>query len=406
MEQKIRSTIEWYPPGLLPEEVCGTDERVQVDPTTSPPYNYIASLKIMMPDGKYGGTGFLINLPKVKYRVLLTSAHNLYNRIAEAYPDWIELGIPGEKPMVVTARDFRLPQAWIDYGKTDDDYGIILLAGEPAGFGWTTSGDAVSSRRLVSVCGYPTDKLWPTMWTTGGPIESVTLTLIRYMMDSVSGQSGSPVWTWWNGYWTCVGIHGYGGCPNVACRITLNVIQQILIWADYDWIGKAISSDADPEKKVCLRMDGSKTKSWQGEGSGVVDCQYEAGPLETLNIIPTMMPPSLATQVRPEDIPYAIASTAFSNVFLRMDGRNVTPPIPPGGAGKVNCQYGDELYERFYFHPNKSSYNIESVDFPKVYLRMDGTGVTPSKHPGGVVNCQFAPPGPLETFSLTNPVRS
>ena len=29
-----------------------------------------------------------------------------------------------------------------------------------------------------------------------------------------------------------VGVHGYGGCPNKAVRITNEVLNQILAWAD------------------------------------------------------------------------------------------------------------------------------------------------------------------------------
>ena len=46
----------------LPESICRYDERVQVDPTTSPPNDWICSLLIeSATDGKYFGSGFVIH---------------------------------------------------------------------------------------------------------------------------------------------------------------------------------------------------------------------------------------------------------------------------------------------------------------------------------------------------------
>ena len=60
----------------LPETVCGNDERVEVDPTTSPPYKWICSLRIQSATGKvYAGTGFKIYLPDVDRTAIVTSGH-------------------------------------------------------------------------------------------------------------------------------------------------------------------------------------------------------------------------------------------------------------------------------------------------------------------------------------------
>jgi len=85
-----------------------------------------------------------------------------------------------------------------------------------------------------------------------------------------------------------------------------------------------------------------------------------------------------------------IASAQFPNVFLRMDGQGVTQTTGPG-SGTVNCQFGAFSWEQFDLVPQgNGKVSIRSVQFPNVYLRMDGQGVTQTTGPGGgTVNCQF-----------------
>lgn len=95
-----------------------------------------------------------------------------------------------------------------------------------------------------------------------------------------------------------------------------------------------------------------------------------------------------------------IGSVQFPNVFLRMDGNGVTAPVGPG-AGTVNCQFGAGPYEKFRFvDQGDGMVAIVSVQFPNVCLRMDGNGVTAFAGAGaGMVNCQFGA-GPWEKFRL------
>jgi hypothetical protein len=68
----------------------------------------------------------------------------------------------------------------------------------------------------------------------------------------------------------------------------------------------------------------------------------------------------------------------------------------------VNCQYGASASETFTleWQPD-GTVAIASVQFPGVYLRMDGTGVTaPTASGGGTVNCQYGASA-WETFRLT-----
>ncbi|KAL5516226.1 hypothetical protein EMCRGX_G001507 [Ephydatia muelleri] len=85
-----------------------------------------------------------------------------------------------------------------------------------------------------------------------------------------------------------------------------------------------------------------------------------------------------------------IQSVTYPNVFLRLDARGVTS-FNAAGVGKVTCQFGAGEYEKFILRPcGGNEYNIESFQFPNVYLRMDGGTVTSHQGPGsGIVNGQF-----------------
>ncbi len=113
------------------------------------------------------------------------------------------------------------------------------------------------------------------------------------------------------------------------------------------------------------------------------------------------MPLPLADLAVLGDTPITIRSASYTNVYLRMDGTGVTTTGP--GGGTVNCQYGTSTKEKYRARAQADgSYSFESVAFPRVYLRMDGTGVTTTGPGGGTVNCQFlaGTPGAYEKYKL------
>ncbi|MFI9596416.1 papain-like cysteine protease family protein [Nonomuraea sp. NPDC052265] len=142
--------------------------------------------------------------------------------------------------------------------------------------------------------------------------------------------------------------------------------------------------------KVHLRVDGSTVTAFTDPGGGKVNGQYG--------------PPSAWESYRVHRQPdgsVALESVAFPKVYVRMDGSAVTAPTDPG-SGTVNCQYGAGLYEKFYVRDQTDgSVALESATFPKVYLRMDGSAVTSNTGSGGgTVNCQYGGAGPYEKFFL------
>ena len=384
----------------LPESVCGKDERVRVQPMTSPPYKWICSLSIESSDGdSYRGTGFRINLPGVNRPAIVTSGHCTFVR--GAYASNITVAFPGQAEIEVGSDDLYAAPEYRSEGSKDHDYGLILLpeCGQACndGFGWSAIvEDEELNGRLLTNCGYPGDKPDGTMWITGGKISSYTASRIFYMNDTMVGQSGSPVYTWYGGYWTVLAVQSYGGCPNSAPRFTSEMITRFLQFMNC-FKSKSLRSVAFPD--VYIRCDGSSVTKFHSKGGGTVNCQYKAGSYEKFYIYPVEVPPSLALEGAYKVL---IQSTKFNNVFIRLNGKNMHQTDPSGG-GEVNCQFSAKAFERFFLKEEENgNHSLRSVQFPHCYIRLDGSGVTHSitSSGGGTVNCQWYETGPPRSYEV------
>ena len=143
----------------LPEAVCGKDERVQVDPMTSPPYKWICSLLIESARGvMYRGSGFKIHIADVNRTAVVTSGHCTY--VQGAYANKITVTFPGQRAVDIGPNDIYASPEYIATGAGDHDYGLILLPGtSDDGFGWSAIlQDEELNNRIVTNCGYPGDK--------------------------------------------------------------------------------------------------------------------------------------------------------------------------------------------------------------------------------------------------------
>jgi phospholipase C len=139
---------------------------------------------------------------------------------------------------------------------------------------------------------------------------------------------------------------------------------------------------------VFLRLDGRGITQPVPSGAGVVNAQYTQGPWETFVL------------EQHGDGTISFASVAFPGVYLRLDGTGVTQRVP-GGGGVANAQFGVGATEKFQPEPqDDGSVAFLSALFPVVYLRLDGTGVTqPTNDGGGVANAQYTA-GDLEMFKI------
>ena len=139
---------------------------------------------------------------------------------------------------------------------------------------------------------------------------------------------------------------------------------------------------------VYLGCDGTRVTHWQGPGGGTVNCQYKPpSPWESFYIYPVEMAPSLAPQTTYKVV---IESVKFRQVFIRMDSKGMHSFIYTGG-GEVNCQFTASSWESYFLRQETNGVvSFRHVQFPHLYIRLDGTGVHSwSSSGGGTVNCQY-----------------
>ncbi|UXU76518.1 MULTISPECIES: trypsin-like serine peptidase [unclassified Paracoccus (in: a-proteobacteria)] len=233
------------------ETIIGdTDERQPVADASTDPWRRICQLDLIGSRGTFKGTGFLIGPATV-----LTAGHCLhYPPFFAGWADHVLVAAGrggGNFPFgQIRAEYFSTLNLWIEGQAADYDIAAIHLQ-EPLGqrTGWfplQVRDDADLIGRLVNISGYPTDKdLARTQYHHANRIMAVTRRRLFYDVDTVSGQSGAPVWVQDDGQDApvCVGIHAYGvpGTPidlhitaNSAPRLDDEVMALITAWVAED----------------------------------------------------------------------------------------------------------------------------------------------------------------------------
>ena len=368
------------------ETITDVDAHVQVDSMTSPPYNWICHLEIKYGDGAEPalGSGFKINLPDMKYTVVVTAGHCVYDKEFGGYAHEIIVRCPGHpKPVTVSKQHdhfFAAPE-YISRQDPEYDYGLILLPGSSnEGFGWSTEITSAELRNdSVTVCGYPKDMTSGpgSMWSTGGEIIKVIDRQVCYKNRAVLIQNtsnGSPVYSWCNGFWMVVAVHT--GVDNETSqshgvRIQFQMISRFVRKAG---IIKLLKSIRFPN--IYIRCDKEK-----------VNAQYGKGKYQKFFIYPVQMLHSLVTTTKP--LVVVIESVESEGLFIYLDGQNMDGHKRLGG-GSVKAENEPR---KFYLkiEGGVDVYSIVSVDFPHCRIRLDGHIFARMKLPGGsgTVNCQY-----------------
>lgn len=383
--------------------LTGADERVQVEPMTSPPYKWICFLTIESVLGKkFVATGFKICLPDVDRTAVVTSGHCTF--VDGAYAARITVQFPGQMLIEAGPDDLYFPPEYISSGSAEHNYGFILLPGRSDdGFGWSAivKGEELDNRPVMN-CGFPADKPPGSMWIRGYTIASHTdKTFELHDTSSASGiSSGSPVYLWYGGYWTAVGVCSCDGRSDTVLRFTVEMISRFLHRKNGLKV-KTLRSVAFPD--VYVRCDGRGVTQWAGPGSGTVNCQYKPPrEWERFYVYPVEVNPCLAVQ---NTCKVVIESAKWKNVFIRMTSQGMNH-FNGAGGGKVNCQLGAGAWEVFVLRKESNGgYSFRNDHFTHCYIRLDGRGVHSQTSGGcGTVNCQYyepgSPPKEWETFYI------
>lgn len=223
------------------ENTFGDDDRVKVTHSKRWPFSPICRLILDFAAGTGSGTGTLIS-----ENLVITAGHNLFMK---KYGGWAESVrvIPGAEGStrpygIIVAAKLMVLEQWTDkyghYPGSNADLGLILLSeniGQSAGcFGLTSFvNDDPLVEKDVIVSGYPGDlENGKVHYGHMDATSRVGEYRFGYVVDTASGQSGSPVYDLLtvNGIQTprLLGVHTTGfASRNSAVRITPKIIQGI-----------------------------------------------------------------------------------------------------------------------------------------------------------------------------------
>lgn len=227
--------------GFGVRRVIGRDDRVRIlrESVRQAPYRWICYLSIVTANGaRVRGTGWLVGP-----RTVLTAGHcvwdkqrgNDFSRSIIVYPardgDYKPLSSRESNLHTVTewARRAR-PGAAFDYGAITLEKPLGVEVGH---FGIANFPDTDLRGFKLNVAGYPGDKPGSHMWAHAQLPRTVDAQTVQYVIDTYSGQSGSPVFIREGDDYTAVGIHNSGTSRlNFATRINSAVFRQIKEWKD------------------------------------------------------------------------------------------------------------------------------------------------------------------------------
>jgi len=236
------------PSSVLESILTDVDRRKQIIETELTPWRMICALEITSQSGfNYLGTGWF-----AAPRTVITAGHCVF--------DPVELGgwaksikvIPGrdddEEPFgSATSSRFSTTDMWLASQDPDFDYAAIRLdtdlGSEVGTFGIAVLPDAEITNRLVNISGYPVSPgNGRQQYFHANRVKAVTERRVFYDVDTIGGQSGSPVWAYLDDHSdvpTVVAIHAYGigGAPanlqvvaNSGPRILPDVLDVLKDW--------------------------------------------------------------------------------------------------------------------------------------------------------------------------------
>ncbi|MER5261043.1 trypsin-like serine protease [Actinosynnema sp. NPDC002837] len=218
------------------QSIIAPDERVQATYTFDYPARATVRFTYTKPTGTTSWcTGWLYEADAVA-----TAAHCVYNLDAAAWNTDFTV-YPGRNGDSSPYGSCGVSNAYTVTGWTQDrnteyDYATLKLTctiGDTTGwFGLSTSTASLDGT-TVTTRGYPQDKPYATQWYTSNTVTATNARQLHYLLDTIGGQSGSPVYNYDSGCSAAcaVAIHAYGYTShNRGTRIIEEVRQNLLSW--------------------------------------------------------------------------------------------------------------------------------------------------------------------------------
>ena len=219
-------------PGLLTgQTVIGTDDRIQVTPTTYWPWVTIGRIDL-------GCTGTIVGP-----RHVITAGHCVYDTDTDTWYynlDFTPAQDGSYAPFGTVAWYAAITTTgWTVNHDRNYDYAMLVLADN---IGYTTGymsygfDNNLCSNCIVNINGYPGDKPHGTMWHSNCPLTQVQTYRLYYECDTFGGNSGSGVYMYWSPDTRIIyGIHAYGvdgTGDNGGTRITSSVFYNFQYWRE------------------------------------------------------------------------------------------------------------------------------------------------------------------------------
>jgi glutamyl endopeptidase len=209
--------------------IIGDDDRTAVTEINEA-YKSICLLRIRdKNDRMYHGTGFMIS-----QRCVITAGHCVYFN-----NDWVQEitvvpGAAGHAEPNGSSKSvvFRSVRGWIKDKNPNFDYGAVILPDDTLykNVGGVFDYKAYENEEEVELVGYPTDKAL-TQWKSVGKIKSTSKFRLFYELDTLEGNSGSPVYIRKDNKLCAVGVHSYGDTPNYSIRISDQMVERWKEWS-------------------------------------------------------------------------------------------------------------------------------------------------------------------------------
>jgi len=201
------------------EGIVGNDDRVRITPTTSYPWSAIVKLYMTWGEDTFFATGAMIDENHV-----LTAGHCVYSHLHGGWADSIKV-VPGEDngqeifghAWVINIRCYS---DWINTASAAHDFAVLTLDSNIGlQTGWFELYTTFSTNSIyldvLNTAGYPFDlDDGKNMYMTYGNGISANEYNHWYYLDTMGGQSGSPIWVYDDINRYIVSVHTNGGISN------------------------------------------------------------------------------------------------------------------------------------------------------------------------------------------------